>query len=149
MTRRLTRPLALAAGALALAAGAAVAQQPPYQPPVSQQPPRAQYTPPVSPYLNILGRNGGLPAVNYYNFTQPFTQQQPYFQPQGQFFNAPPAVTQPLGEDVVLDPGTSLAPTGHPTAFNNLGGYFNTTTPVAAGRAPGQGRPGAAPGARR
>ena len=147
MTRRLTRPLALAAGALALAAGAAVAQQPPYQPPVSQQPPRAQYTPPVSPYLNILGRNGGLPAVNYYNFTQPFTQQQPYFQPQGQFLGTPQPLTQPLGEDVILEPGTSLAPTGHPTAFNNLAGYFNTTAPVAAGRGPA--RPASAPVTRR
>ena len=117
------------------------------QPPLGPRPLTGVNTPPVSPYLNILGRNGGLPAVNYYNFTQPFTQQQPYFQPQGQFFTAPPAVTQPLGEDVVLEPGTSLAPTGHPTAFNNLGGYFNTTAAVAPGR--GQGRPGAAPGLRR
>src|SRR5437764_10418180 len=106
MKRQPFRVLALAAGAFALAAGAA----PPYQPPVSQQPPRAQYTPPVSPYLNILGRNGGLPAVNYYNFTQPFTQQQPYFQPQGQFLGTPQPATQPLGEDVILEPGTSLAP---------------------------------------
>src|SRR5437763_12471006 len=143
MTRRSTRPLALAAGALALAAGTVVAQPPP---PV-YQPPRAQYTPPVSPYLNILGRNGGLPAVNYYNFTQPFTQQQPYFQPQGQFLNTPQPLTQPLGEDVVLEPGTSLAPTGHPTAFNNLAGYFNTTAPVAAGRGPA--RPASAPVTRR
>src|SRR5436305_1408466 len=69
MTRRFTRPLALAAGALALAAGAAAAQQPP----AVYQLPRSQYTPPVSTYLNIIRRNGGLPAATYFNFTQPTT----------------------------------------------------------------------------
>ena len=146
MTRRFTRPLALAAGALALAAGSAAAQQPP---PGVYQAPRSQFTPPVSPYLNIIGRNGGLPAVNYFNFTQPYTVQQPYLQPQGQYLNAAPTVTQPLGEDVILEPGTSLAATGHPTAFNNLAGYFNTNAPALANRGQGQTRPGGTAAPRR
>ena len=64
MKRHPFRSLTLAAGALALAAGTA-----PAQPPVYQQPPRAQTAPPVSPYLNMT--RGGNPAINYETLVRP------------------------------------------------------------------------------
>ena len=85
-------------------------------------------TPTVSPYLNLL--RGGNPAANYYNGVRPEFQQRTYNQ---QFRTTLQELEQRqaagLTPEDELEPLPSLPSTGHPTAFNNLAGYFNTTSP--------------------
>jgi hypothetical protein len=125
-----------ALAALALSAGPALAQniypytQPNYGP---------GYRTPLSPYLNML--RGGDPAANYFLGVQPEFQrrqnavmfQQQLYNLAGQTGAIATSLTTP--EVGLFQP---LASTGHPTAFNNTAGYFNTggSTPLLSGMRP-------------
>jgi hypothetical protein len=158
----MTRHLFWTLAAVAAAAGPAAAQYP------ATFNPSGGYTgavfgpnmgtpvsPPLSPYLNILG-GGRNPAVNYFNFTRPALQAQQQFQ-QMQAGGGPLAA--PLGEpfgvasgDVLYappgqDPTTRLpTPTGHVATFGNYAGYYNSLgtigVPFARPAAQQTGRPG-------
>ena len=141
----MTRFMLTAVVVLATAAAAAAQYPSPYY-----QPPGAMpnvYNPvsqPLSPYLNLL--RGGSPAVNYYYgvrpgtvggtgqglgapFTAPGGQRQMFFP---QMVNSPdPLIPRELS------PGSVLPPAGHPTVFNNTGGYFPSPFGNRGGARPG------------
>jgi hypothetical protein len=94
--------------------------------------------PTVSPYLNLL--RGGNPAANYYNgvrfeFNQRYTNQQ--FRTTLQELERRENAALPPEEEI--EPLPRLPSTGHPTAFNNLGSYFNTSSPLRPTAAPAKG----------
>ena len=135
---RLTRVLLPAAVAvLLLAAGAAPAQQRPFNQP-NYGP---GYHPPLSPYLDLL--RGGDPAVNYYLGTVPEFQRR---QNNEVFRSALAELDQRVSQTTVeLGLSVPVTPTGHVTAFGNTGGYFgNSTEKQSASRtqaAPGKPKP--------
>lgn len=168
MTARHTTLGLIALGGLALTTGRAAAQVgvnpyvglPNYNAPAVR--PYAAM-PGLSPYLNLYGgpSRGGVgnnrlnnAAINYYNFTLPALQAQ---NPLGSFYansalQQQYAATQVApGDDVFMDPSdptnTKPRPAGHPTAFFNTGGYFNSlgtigaARPQAAGNRPQQQQP--------
>jgi hypothetical protein len=104
------------------------------------------YTPPVSPYLGLLG--GGNPALNYYNTVRPL-------QDFANSINRLGAAQATTGRQSLLGQGYGIPTTGHPIYFQNYRQYFLTTQGVrAAGFAPytpgagggvGYGGTGAAP----
>ncbi len=129
--------VSLAAWSLMLAAvEPASAQQPP--PYLYNQPQYGVgFRPQLSPYLNLTGRND--PAVNYFLGTLPefdrrYTKQL-YGAAIGSLESQALKPTPPAVADVDLF--TPLATTGHPTAFQNTGGYFQNSQgrPLVAGQA--------------
>jgi hypothetical protein len=147
MTRQLSRALVLLGGWLA--AASPTAAQYPYPPP-GYQPGGASGTParpPLSPYLNIVNGPGANPAVNYYNFARPALQAQQYYQQQ-QSAGLPLPLTEPFGlasaPPLGLDPSSRMPrPTGHPAAFMNTSGYFNSMGSIGGPPARGAGPTGA------
>lgn len=103
------------------------------------------YRPQLSPFLNLTGRND--PAVNYFLQTLPEFDRRYTKQVYGAAISGLEAQalkpTPPAVADVDLF--TPLATTGHPTTFQNTGGYFQNSQgrPLAAGQA--QRQPGARP----
>jgi hypothetical protein len=92
-------------------------------------------TPPFSPYLN-LNRRGTNPAINYYGLVRP----------QIEFRNAIQNLqsdVSSLGAQAASGQAgvTTLPPTGHPTQFSNLSGYFPLSA-TARGGARASGLPG-------
>jgi hypothetical protein len=87
----------------------------------------------LSPYLNLF--RGGDPASNYYLGVRPEFNQRSINQ---QFRSTLQGLEQrettlPPEEDPLLtDPG--LPSTGHPTAFNATGNYFNSGSPMTRPR---------------
>jgi hypothetical protein len=120
---------------LAAVAGPAPGQAPVYRP-STQLGPRQ---PLLSPYLDLI--RGGDPAANYYLGTIPERQRRQntalfssQLQSLEQQLAQPVPTTDPIEE--LFQPGPA---TGHPTAFMNLGGYFNQGTvrrPMPPGRRP-------------
>ena len=112
-------PLLAAVGVLAWAAARCPAQAPPVPPAPAPAP---LQRPTVSPYLNLL-RQGGSPALNYYNLVRPQTQLyssvQGLQQQVGVNRQDITGVQQTLGQPV-------LPPTGHPVGFLNHRQYFQT-----------------------
>lgn len=77
--------------------------------------------PTISPYLNLLNENFG--ALNYYNQVRAQQSFRSFERQVNQQFGV---VQQDLSRLEATQPGGSpaLGPTGHPTMFMNLGGYF-------------------------
>jgi hypothetical protein len=141
MTRFVLAALTVLFNWLGLASGPAAAQNIyPYMPP--------RYGPgwqtPLSPYLNLL--IPGNTAVNYYALVEPQFQARRYQNITSQTLQGiinqlppPPGYVEP-------DINAPLASTGHPTAFNYTGSYFNSTMtgqPLVSGfaqRSPAAGR---------
>ena len=129
---------------LATLTGPAAAQAPTYRP-STQLGPRQ---PLLSPYLNLL--RGGDPAANYYLGTIPERQRR---QNAALFSSQIESLEQQVNQQTAIpDVDEALfqpAPaTGHPTAFMNLGGYFNTGSvrrPLPAARRPATGGPKTGP----
>jgi len=128
--------VSLAAWCLMLAAvETASAQRPP--PYLYNQPNYGPgFRPQLSPYLNLTGRND--PAVNYFlgtipEFDRRYTKQL-YGSAIGGLETQALNPTSPAAPDVDLF--TPLATTGHPTTFQNTGGYFQNSQgrPLAAGQ---------------
>jgi hypothetical protein len=123
MKRSILAPLASLVGLVALTAGPAAAQNIyPYRAP-SFGP---GYQTQLSPYLNFL--RGGDPAANYFLGVLPEFQRRQdrnifasQIQGLGTLLPAPPRITE-------RDIDTPLPSTGHATAFNYTGSYFNSST---------------------
>lgn len=85
------------------------------------------YRPGLSPYLNML--RGGDPAANYYLGVLPEINRR---QNAVQFGSALRELEDDLAAPAPADEEGLLpqfSQTGHPTAFNNLGGYFGNSGP--------------------
>ena len=75
------------------------------------------YSPPVSPYLNLL-RRGSDPAINYYGIVRPELSFQRSIIGLQQQVNA-------VGAQAAADTqGLSLVSTGHPIVFSNYSHYY-------------------------
>lgn len=149
----MTRYVFAAVAAVCWGASASAQISPQYPASPFYQPPGAMpnvYNPanqPLSPYLNLL--RGGNPGVNYYYGVRPGTVGgtgqglgAPFTASGGQrtlFFPQLASAPDPL-VPAEVGGGSVLPPAGHPTAFNNTGGYF----PSAFGNRGGGGRPGLA-----
>ncbi len=137
--------VSLAAWCLMLAAvEPASAQRPP--PYLYNQPTYGPgFRPQLSPYLNLTGRND--PAVNYFLQTLPAFENRYTRQTYGAAIAGLEAQalnpTPPAAPDVDLF--TPQATTGHPTAFQNTGGYFQNAQGRPQAAAPTTRPPGARP----
>lgn len=139
----------IALGGLALTGGPAVAQvgiNPYAGLPNVNAPNVRPYAamPGLSPYLNIvggIGNNRNNAAINYYNFARPILQAQ---NPLSGFY-ANSALQQQYiatqgapGDEFIPDPFDVTSgrprPAGHPTAFFNTGGYFNSLGTIGSAR---------------
>ena len=133
----MNRLLLLWVGTLAfVAAGPARAQ---FTPNVRPAPAAPLTRPPVSPYLDIL-RGANTPGINYYLGTRSIFNQRTINQQYRtalQDLEQRQAVTP---EAEPLDAYPALPSTGHPTAFNYVGSYFNTGSPTVR-RPPTQAAP--------
>src|SRR5262245_43953384 len=122
----MNRLLMLSLGAVAFVAGGRAQAQ--FTPNVRPTP--VPYSrPTVSPYLNLL-RGADTPGLNYYLGTRQQFNQRVINQ---QYRTALQDLEQrqtvaPEAES--LDAYPALPSTGHPTAFNNVGSYFNTGSPT-------------------
>ncbi|MFO0807492.1 MAG: hypothetical protein U0746_02620 [Gemmataceae bacterium] len=114
--------------------------------------------PGLSPYLNIFGggnnRNFNNAAINYYNFALPALQAQnpvANYYAGGNLQQQYTAAQLQPGDDISLDPMDPTSrlprPSSHPTAFNNVGGYFNSFGTIGSTRPPQQNRPQQQPAA--
>ena len=132
-----------AACAIVASLSAGVASAQPSPPPV---PGGGGYTrpPAFSPYLNLL-RRGNSPALNYYGLVRPELE---FRSSIGNIANSVSQNQQAIGN--LAASGTLVGPTGHPTQFMNLGGYFmsNSSTGMQS-VAPRVGGTGGAPPPRR
>ena len=120
------RLLTMSVGTLAfLAAGRVQAQVTP-----NVRPTPVPYSrPTVSPYLNLT-RGADTPGLNYYLGTRQQFNQRAINQ---QYRTALQDLEQRqsvVPEVDPLDAYPALPSTGHPTAFNNVGSYFNTGSPT-------------------
>ena len=114
---------ALIALTLALAAGAAEAQQPGVQPSTPYQ-----YSPPtVSPYLNLLNR--GNPGINYYGIVRPQIQANQQFQTLQYGLARTTAEAEAANATATAPAPGQLPDTGHATGFMTYTKYFNTVSP--------------------
>ncbi|HUQ72374.1 MAG TPA: hypothetical protein VM165_22800 [Planctomycetaceae bacterium] len=89
--------------------------------------------PTVSPYLNLLNNGGRNPGLNYFNLVRPEQQfQQANKQFSGELNSLQSSVNgqqrpqQAAAQKTPLVTGR-MAPTGHSTTFNQLGGYYPTS----------------------
>ncbi len=87
--------------------------------------------PTFSPYLNLLGGNGGRsPALNYLGIVRPQIQlNQQFGQLQQQLTNQ----NQAINQAIQASDESFLPPTGNISVFNSTGGYFNRIPGVSAG----------------
>ena len=87
--------------------------------------------PTFSPYLNLLGGNGGRsPALNYLGIVRPQIQlNQQFGQLQQQLTNQ----NQAINQAIQASDESFLPPTGNVSVFNSTGGYFNRIPGVSAG----------------
>lgn len=124
--RQPVRKALLGVAALLMLAAVSSAQPAPYV----RQSTNPYYTPPLSPYLNML--RGGNPAVNYYLGVVPEFQQRTLnaqYGAQLQNMNQRMAESPELPEMDELLP--TLPATGHGTQFMNASPYF-ALSPYAA-----------------
>lgn len=122
-------PLVLVLIVVGAAVGQPIGTTPTGNPPAGP-PTFTSRSPTPSPYLNLLGGAGGIPAVNYSLGVRPFLQRpvspfatQPGAFPQQAGYLPPP--TAPAREyPTALEPtdASSLPPTGHPVTFGNRNG---------------------------
>ena len=95
----------------------------------------------LSPYLNL--RRGGNPAANYFLGVVPEIDRRATAAQQGaaiQDLERREALGASAVDPLSAGRPTALPPTGHPTAFNSLAGYFGQTTPAALPRPQSRGR---------
>lgn len=150
MTTRHTTLNLVALGGLALIGGPAAAQvgiNPYAGLPNFNAPAMRPYAamPGLSPYLNIAGGVGNNrlnnAAINYFNFARPAIQAQ---NPLSGFY-ANSALQQQYiatqgapGDEFIPDPFDVTSgrprPAGHPTAFFNTGGFFNSLGTIGSAR---------------
>jgi hypothetical protein len=116
-TSRITRLL----GAALLVGAVLTTREASAQSRLGQSPAR----PTISPYLNLLNENFG--ALNYYNQVR---AQQSFRSFESQVNRQFGTVQQDLHQlermQTQVEGSPPLGPTGHPTMFMNLGGYFGT-----------------------
>lgn len=122
MTRITLAAWATITALVGFGAGRATAQQP-------VRPPGFGTTgrPAFSPYLN-MNLAGNPAALNYYGIVRPQFQARAEFQSLEQ---QAAANRQAIAEGGA--PASALPTTGHPVAFQNLGGYFMNLNPVQGG----------------
>jgi hypothetical protein len=113
--------------------------------PFIRQSPNPYYTPPLSPYLNML--RGGNPAVNYYLGVVPEFRQRTLNAQQAQYMNQQ-ARTGMEEEPEMTDLLPTLPSTGHGTQFMNASPYF-ALNPYLGQNMPSNTRRPQTPGTRR